>query len=119
MGLLDGGLAGVFAGIMGTYFLDATLHRATHSDDGQGGGSVTHTDTAVKAQLDRITQAQREGGYTDKDQRILVLASGIAEITTEDEITVDGRRWSIASVSTDPAQAYFDLVGRLSGVEAS
>lgn len=119
MGLLDGGLAGVFAGIMGTYFVDATLHRATMTDDGAGGGSVNFSDTAVKAQLDHVTQAQREGGYTDKDQRILVLASGIAEITTDDEITVDGWRWSIASVTADPVGAYFDLVGRLSGVEAS
>lgn len=119
MGLLDGGLAGVFAAALGSIYSDATLHRATVTDDGAGGGSVSYSDTAVKAQLDRLTQAQRDGGYTDKDQRILVLASGLAEITTDDEITVDGRRWSVASVSTDPAQAYFDLVGRLSGVEAS
>lgn len=120
MGLLDGGMASVFAGIMGTYFLDATLHRATMSDDGAGGGSVSFSDYPVKAQIDAATQAMREAqGYTDTDQRILVLASGIGEITTDDEITVDGRRWSVASVAADPAQAYFDLRGRLSGVEAS
>lgn len=114
MGLLDGGMAGVFASVMGTYFLDAVLHRAAHTDDGQGGGSVSFTTHAVKAQIDQITQAQREGGYTDKDQRILVLASGIDPVSIDDEITVDGQRWAIASVSTDPARAYFDLVGRLS-----
>ncbi len=120
MGLLDGGLAGVFAAALGPIYLDGTLHRATVTDDGAGGGSVSFSDTPVKAQLDAATQAMREAqGYTDTDQRILVLASGIGEITTDDEITVDGRRWSIASVQTDPVQAYFDLRGRLSAVEAS
>jgi hypothetical protein len=118
--MLDGAVAAVFSAAFSGFYLDATLHRATFTDDGMGGGSATFGEEAVKAQLDATTQAQRAAeGYTDTDQRILVLASGVDEITTDDEITVNDKRWAIASVSRDPAGAYYDLRGRLSGVEAS
>jgi hypothetical protein len=120
MGWLDGDIAAVFADVFDGFYLDATLHRRGFTDDGQGGGSASSSNVAVKAQLDQTTEAQRNAqGYTDTDQRILVLASGLGEPTTDDEITVDGRRWAIASVSRDPAGAYYDLRGRLSPVEAS
>lgn len=117
--MLDGDLAAVFGSIMGAYFLDATLHRQTVTDDGMGGGSASSSDEAVKAQLDQTTQRQQSEGYTDKDQRILVIASGVEQITTDDEITVAGARWAIASVTQDPARSYYDLRGRLSGYVAT
>ncbi len=120
MGLLDGGLASVFASAFSSFYLDATLHRSTITPDGRGGGTTGFADSAVKAQLDSTTQAQQGAdGYVDTDQRILVLASGLAPITTDDEITIEGVRWAIESVSRDPAGAYFDLRGRKSGTEAS
>jgi hypothetical protein len=121
MGLLDGDLAAVFASAFDGFYLDATLHKANLDDDGQGGGSVARSDYPAKAQLDSTTDRQQNSeGYVDTDQRIFVLASGLAmEPTTDDEITVDGRRWMIASVATDPAGAYYELRGRLSPVEAS
>ncbi len=116
MGLLDGQLAGVFSSIMGTFFLDASLFRAVISHDGEGGGSNSFAaPEAVKAQLDSTTTAQQGGdGFIDTDQRILVLASGIAPISTDDEIAVGGKRWAIASVTVDPVGSYYDLRGRLS-----
>lgn len=124
MGLLDGDLAAVFASAFDGFYLDSTLHRknTADGDDGKGGGEdrAFLAGVPVKAQLDATTQAQQAGdGYADTDQRILVLASGTPQITTDDEITVDGRRWAIASVSTDPAGAYYDLRGRLSASEDS
>ncbi len=114
MGLLDGGLARIFYGAFSGIFLDATLHRITLADDGQGGGSAGSADEPVKAQLDRASEAMRTAQhFVETDQRIIVLAHGTAPITTDDEITVKGRRWSIASVATDPATAAYELHGRL------
>lgn len=114
MGLLDGDIAALFGSVMGSFYLDATLHRWSSVADGQGGGTSTYADPeAVKAQVDQTSQAQQRGdGYTDTDQRILVLASGVAPISTDDQITVGGIRWAIASISTDPAASYYDLRGR-------
>lgn len=112
MGLLDGDLAATFASALSGIYLNGTLHRRTLTDDGQGGGSASSVDETVKVQVDQTTQAQRDGDFTDTDQRILVLAQGVSGITTDDEITAGGVRWAIASVSRDPAGAYYDLRGR-------
>lgn len=120
MSLLEGGLANVFASAFGTLYLDATLHRWSTTEDGKGGGSSTYVDEPVKAQLDMTTAAmQRAEGFTDTDQRILVLASGVDPISTDDEITVAGQRWGIASAAQDPARAYFDLRGRKASLTAA
>lgn len=115
MGLLDGDLAASFASVFSGFYLDATLHRVAITFSGGGGGSVDSDDAgeAVKAQLTRTTQAMREReGYVDTDQRILVLANGVAPIDADCEITVDGVRWGIRSVGRDPVGAYYDLHGR-------
>ncbi len=106
MGLLDGGLASVFASAFSSFYLDATLHRFSAADDGEGGGAVTYADEPVKAQLDRQPQQVAAIG-----QRILVLASGVAAIKPNDQITLGGTRYSFASVDRDPAGAYYDLLG--------
>lgn len=115
-GFLDGGIADTFAAIFSGVYLNATLYRPqTDADDGQGGGQGSGFDdgTPVKAQLDATTQAMRDSpGYVDTDQRILVLAHGVAAITTDCEIVAGGQRWSIASVTQDPAKAYYELRGR-------
>lgn len=118
--MLDGAVAAVFNQAFSGFYLDATLHRTTLTDDGQGGGSASHANEVVKAQLDSTTDAQRAAdGYADTDQRIFVLAQGIDAPNVDDEITVRDQRWQIASVTTDPAGAYYELRGRRSAVEAS
>jgi hypothetical protein len=114
MGLLDGGLASVFSAAFDGVYLDASLYRATTTFGGDGGGSKAYAAAEpVKAQLESATHAMRAAeGYTDTDQRILVLASGVAPISVDDQITVAGTRWGIASVGRDPAHAYYDLHGR-------
>lgn len=126
MGLLDGGLAGVFASVMGTYFLDATLHRATLTDDGEGGGTQSFADEPVKAQVNKIVERTVEG-VTDQFQSIYVLqkvtidgaVQDVAPISPDDEITVGDQRWTVADVEQDPAKAYFDIAGRTSGIEVT
>jgi hypothetical protein len=116
--LLDGGIASTFASAFGSMFLTAKLYRPNaFTDDGMGGGSGSGFDsgTLIRAQLDEASQAMMAAdGYAETDQRILVLASGVDPITTdcEIELPVGGTRWSIASVTQDPARAYYDLRGR-------
>lgn len=120
MGLLDGGIASLFGSVFSGLYLDATLHRAIITKDGQGGGSAAWSDEAVRAQLDSTTEAQQgAGGFLDTDQRIIVLASGLAPISPDDEITVGGIRWAIESVAADPANSYYDLRGRKSAIEVT
>lgn len=113
MTLLEGDLARVFSTAFSGIYVDATLHRATLTDSGDGGGTSSFANESVKAQLDAATQAmQRAQGFVDSDQRILVLAYGVAPISTDDEITIAAHRWSIASVTRDPAGAAYELRGR-------
>jgi len=116
MGLLDGGVSAAFAAAFGSTFLDAQLYRpAASTDDGMGGGAnrAFADPEPVKAQLDQVTQAMRASeGVNESDQRILVLAFGVAKITTDCEIVLSGTRWSIASVTQDPAGSYYELHGR-------
>lgn len=113
MGLLDGDLAGIFHSAFAGVYLDATLHRRTTTPDGKGGGTVAFVDEAVKAQLDRATEAMRSSeGYQETDVRIIVLAHGIDPIDSDCQLTVSGQRWSIANVAKDPADAAYELHGR-------
>lgn len=114
MGVLDGGLAGLFKSVLSGIYLDATLHRRTTTDDGAGGGSSSFAPESVKAQLEAATEAMRlAAGYTAKDVRILVLAHGVDRPTTDDQITVSGQRHAIVGpVGRDPAGAAWDIHGR-------
>lgn len=114
MGLLDGDLAALFSQTLSPFYLDATLHRSTITQDGQGGGTRTTVNEAVKAQLEAATEAMRQAqGFTAVDVRILVLAQGVERPTTDNQITVAGVRYAILPpVGRDPAGAYWDLHGR-------
>lgn len=116
MTLLAGDVASFFAAAFAPFYIDAKLYRPVDStDDGKGGGSGGGflAPEIVKAQLDQATYAMRSSdAYVEGDQRILVLASGVATITTDCEIEIGGVRWQIGSVSQDPATAYYELRGR-------
>lgn len=113
MTLLGGGIAQIMSQAFRSIYEDAVLHRRTVNRDGAGGGSVTVTNETVKAQLDRATEAMRASdGFVDTDQRIIVLAHGVAPITSDAQITLGGQLWNIASVTKDPAGAAYDCHGR-------
>lgn len=117
MGLLDGGLASIMGAAFASTYLPATLHRR-QAVTRDAGGSITSgggfVDVSCRAQRDSVTEAMRRApGYTDSDVRVLVLASSFSgTITTDDEITVAGVRYAIASVGMDPAGAAYDLRGQ-------
>lgn len=128
MGLLDGGMAGVFGGIMSGFYPAATLHRAIITHDGEGGGSTAWaSDEDCRAQLDRTIERTVDGNV-ETLQSILLLqqfkdSDGVMQITarpsSDDEITAGGSRWQIATIETDPAGAYFLLGGRASAMVTS
>lgn len=127
MGLLDGDLQGVFGGIMSAFYPDASLYRATLTGDGQGGGSTSFAAAEdCKAQLDKTIERMVEGNV-ETLQSILLLqqfrddagaVTTTARPSTDDEITVGGTRWQIATIEVDPAQSYFLLGGRKSPRDA-
>lgn len=113
MSLLDGGLQAVFGAALSSLYLDATLHKRTETHAANGDVSVTEADYAVKAQKNRATREMIAAGWTDTSIALLVLQSGAGSApTADDEITYQGVRYSIASVSTDPANAYWLLRGQ-------
>lgn len=114
MSLLDGGLARIFGAAMGSVYLDATLHRIVRTPAANGDVATSATDHAAKAHFDMVDETMRqEPGYTERDVAILVLRAPLAvEPTTDDEITLGGRRWSIASVGTDPAGTHWRMRGQ-------
>lgn len=116
MGLIDGGIAGVFAAAFSAIYADGSLYRpVAFTDDGSGGGTGGGFGQAepVKVQIDAATQAMRMAeGFVETDVRILMLAEGVASPSTDCELAAGGARYMIESVATDPAGSYFELRAR-------
>jgi hypothetical protein len=114
MGLLDGEIAAISAAAFGPLYLDGTLYRWSTVSDGMGGGTGGFdSGTAVKVQIDAVTEAMRQSlGFVDGDVRILMLAHGVAAPDTDCEIAAGGTRYMIESVGTDCAGSYYELRGR-------
>ena len=125
MGMLDNGmLAKVLNAALAPLYGDGTLHTVTLVDDGEGGWQQSGDDTPVKVQVDVADQRMMaQPGYVGTDVRLLVLAGAgghaapnaapISAITTDMEITAQGKRYMIMAVSRDPAASYFECRGRL------
>lgn len=119
MALLDGGLQSIFGAAFGTIYLDGSLIRVTTTDDGTGSLTESATASAIKGQLDAVTEKMRQSaGYTDGDMRIIVLQSGVSiEPDTDDRIVLGGKAWSIADIEADPAQTHWVMRGSLTSVD--
>lgn len=121
MGLLDGGIEAIFGAAFSGLYLPATLHRDGTEPVYDGSGNITGysdaADISCRAQVDGATYAMRQAeGYAEGDMRIIVLSSGLTvDITTDFQITVSGKRWSIASAERDAANSHWILRGRASG----
>lgn len=117
MGLLDGGMEAIFGAALGGLYLPATLHVLGTPIEDVEGNVIGHTgdaDYSCRAQLDDATWSMRQAdGYADGDQRIIVLSAGMTVgITTDNEITIRGKRWMIESVQRDAAASHWVLRGR-------
>lgn len=116
MGLLDGGIASIFGAALGGLYLPATLHLpGTRTDDEEGNISYgPETDIACRAQMDAATYAMRQSeGYSDGDVRIIILTAGLgAEVATDCQVTVSGKRWMVGSADLDAASSHWVCRGR-------
>ncbi len=116
MGLLSGGIASIFGGVFGALYLDAVLHAGTGDPIYGPGGTITGytgSDTACKAQVDAATDAMRRAdGFSEGDCRVIVLALGLPDVTSDHEITVEGVRYRLMSAERDPARSHWVCRGR-------
>ena len=117
MTLLGGGIAGAFAEIFGREYLPGLLHPMRETS-GTGGRLTKETDGAdlpMAYQREAMSWAMRQAdGFDQEDARFFVLRLPLARAPTlADELTADGRRWSIQGpIGQDPAGAYWDIRAR-------
>ena len=113
MGLLDGDLKAVFGGVFGPLLLDATLHKVSLTRDAGDTITPASADHAVKAMVDAYSDTFRAAaGIPATDVRLIVLQIGVPVApNTDDQITIRGKRYAIASVDEDPAQASWTMRG--------
>ncbi|MGE7415444.1 hypothetical protein [Methylobacterium tarhaniae] len=112
MGLLDGGLAGIFGAAFSGIYLPGTLHRATLTRGADK--RVTGTgfdDVPMRYQPNAISaEARARAGIPADVVLLLILSAGLGpSLTTEDEVTIDTGRYRILSASLDPARSHYDV----------
>lgn len=118
---MDGGIAGVLGSVFGAIYLPGkAIWRGEPVTD--AGGSIVTPGAVIMAdcrvQVDQATEVMRQAeGYTDRDMRIIVLASGLTrDVDSDTTIRVllgaNAGDWLVSRVSRDPAGAYFDCTGR-------
>lgn len=114
-------VAGLVSGVAGGPYYPARIVSAAEPTFDDGGSLIpapVPAYRACQAQVDAATESMRQSeGFTEKDQRILVLAAGLTgDITTDDQIEVaagpSAGTWLIQSVARDPLAIYFDLRAR-------
>lgn len=114
MGLLDGALAEQFARAFTPIYLTGTLHKANRSEMGGGSVSTTYRNYPCRGMKDLTSEAMRgEAGYTAQDVALIILQENIPAIATDDQVTLAGQRWAVASVFADPVGAAWVCRGQV------
>lgn len=112
MGLLDGGLAGIFGAAFSGLYLPGTLHRATLTRGEDKRVTSTGFDNVpMRYQPNAISvEARARAGIPADVVLLLILKAGLgADLTTEDEFTIDTGRYRILSSSLDSARSHYDV----------
>ncbi len=116
MGLLDGGLARIMTPVFAGFYLPATLHAGTGDPIYDNAGNITGyvgADQPCKAQIDAATDAMRRGeGFAEGDVRLIILAQGLPDLTSDMEVTVSGQKYRLQSADRDPARSHWVCRGR-------
>ena len=113
MSLLDGGLQRIFGAAFSSIYLPATLHIVMRDYAANGDVTTVEINTPVRAHKDAATESmRRDPGYTGTDVAIFILQDGVATApTTDHEITLQGERWGIGSVTSDAASTHWIVRG--------
>ena len=103
--MLDGDLARLFGSAFGAFYLDATLHKVTPSDNGSGGYAVATMDYPIKAMIESLSdKARATSGLPLTAVDMSLLRSGMSvAVALDDLVTVSGQTYRIIRVATDPA----------------
>ncbi len=92
-------------------FIDATLHVPTQTDNGKGGVTVTHSNVAVRAQRDEVTEPMRQApGYTDSDVMLIIQSN--VPVTSDHELTYGGIRYAIHTPCLDATGSFYEARGQ-------
>lgn len=122
MGLLDGGIARIFNATFSTFYLDGILHAGTGEPQYGPGGTIIGYEggeSPVKVQIDAATDAMRRAdGFAEGDVRLIILAMGVPEVTSDHAVTVSGRRYQLQSAERDPALTHWVCRGRRANEDA-
>lgn len=118
MSILEG-LDAAFNNILGAIYLDARLIRSAVAKETTGATTTRRVDDLdIKLQPNLVTKQMRENAgeqYTSQDARFLVLQVDCTgekidpPLSTGDRIIYGGHTWSLADISSDPANVYWDL----------
>jgi len=118
MGLLDGGIAAIFNATFSTFYLDGTLHAGTGEPQYGPGGAIIGYDGGewpIKVQIDAATDAMRRAdGFAEGDCRMIILAMGVPEVTSDHSVTVGAITYLLQSAERDPALSHWFCRGRRS-----
>lgn len=123
MGLLNGGIAAIFSAAFSGLYLDGLVHKGTaepvYDDEGNITGYSGPGDVAIKVQVDSATWSMRNSdGFADGDVRLIILAQGIGQLNTDQEVTVSGRGiYRLMSAELDAAASHWVCRGRVKGGE--
>lgn len=134
MSLFGEDIAGLISDALNGELLDATLTRTTNSGtynsqtDTYSGGSTptTYTTQGIVEQYDISLMQTGDLGKRHKgliqtnDRKILLLAEPLGVEPSPgdnnqppDQITIDGKTFTVISVAKDPASATYEVQGRL------
>lgn len=115
MGLLDGGVAALFAEVFSPVYLPATVYAATTTHNTRGDVQRALAERPCRAQVDAATTTmQAQPDYASTDRAVYVLADTLeSELLEGHEIVVQagpyaGTRWKVAApIDRDPAGSYW------------
>ena len=107
--LLEGGYAPLVHSLLRNVYMDGTYHHRTVTKKDGGGLDESIRDYPCKVQDDRVTEGMRQAGdFVDTDRAIILLASGLPDISTDGEVTIAGRgRHRIMSAEPDAMRTHW------------
>jgi len=117
MGLLDGDISALFSAAFSGMYLDGTLTAGTGDPTYSTDGTITgysSSSTAIKVQIDTATEAMRRAdGFAEGDVRIIILADGIGDVTSDNGATIGGKAYRLLSADLDAAASHWVCRARL------
>lgn len=109
---MTGGIRRILASATSVMQIDATLHSKVLSSDSEGEVSVAEDDFPCKVVPGEQSRAMREAEQVPANARAYWIARGTLDPETTvakegDSLTVEGDRFAVTFVETDPASSYF------------